>query len=239
MSNSAGPIGGPAGRAARLLSVLLPRQCFLCAASAAGEFLCPDCRDSLPRLTTDCCPVCAVPTPSAMVCGACLKKKPQFDATRAVFLYEFPVDRLVQSLKYAHRIASADFLGRILAQCHPQQAPDLILPVPLAPRRLAERGFNQALEIARPLARHLGLPLETRHVRRHIDTAPQAGLPWKERAKNIRHAFECDIDLSGKAVLVIDDVMTTGATLNELAATLKACGAGWVGNLVVARALRA
>ena len=239
LSNSARPIGGSAGRAARLLAAVLPRQCFLCAAPAAGEFLCPDCLDSLPRLTTDCCPVCALPTPAAMVCGACLKKPPQFDATQSVFRYEFPVDRLVQSLKYAHRIASADFLGRILAQCCPQQAPDLILPVPLAPQRLAERGFNQALEIARPLARQLGLPLETRLVQRHIDTTPQAALPWKERAKNIRHAFACGIDLSGKAVLVIDDVMTTGATLNELAGTLKACGAGWVGNLVVARTLKA
>lgn len=239
MSNSAEPEGRPAGRAARLLSALLPRQCFLCAAPAAGEFLCPDCLDSLPRLTTDCCPVCALPTPAAMVCGACLKKPPQFDATQAVFRYEFPVDRLVQSLKYAHRIASADFLGRILAQCRPQVAPELILPVPLAPQRLAERGFNQALEIARPLARQLSLPLETRLVQRHVNTTPQAALPWKERAKNIRHAFACGIDLSGKAVLVIDDVMTTGATLNELAGTLKACGAEWVENLVVARALRA
>ena len=76
-------------------------------------------------------------------------------------------------------------------------------------------------------------------MQRHIDTTPQAALPWKERAKNIRHAFACGIDLSGKAVLVIDDVMTTGATLNELAGTLKACGAEWVENLVVARALRA
>lgn len=238
MSNSAGPEGRPAGRAARLLAAMLPRQCFLCAAPAAGEFLCPDCLDSLPRLTTDCCPICALPTPAAMVCGACLKKPPQFDATQAVFRYEFPIDRLVQSLKYAHRIASADFLGRILAQCRPQQAPDLILPVPLAPQRLAERGFNQALEIARPLARQLGLPQETRLVQRHIDTTPQAALPWKERAKNIRHAFACGIDLAGKKVLVVDDVMTTGATLNELAGTLKACGAGWVGNLVVARALK-
>ena len=155
-----------------------------------------------------------------------------------MFRYEFPVDRLVQSLKYAHRIASADFLGRILAQCRPQQAPDLILPVPLAPQRLAERGFNQALEIARPLARQLSLALETRLVQRHVNTTPQAALPWKERAKNIRHAFACGIDLTGKKVLVVDDVMTTGATLNELAGTLKACGAGWVGNLVVARALK-
>ena len=238
MSNSAGPDGRPAGRAARLLAALLPRQCFLCAAPAAGEFLCPDCHHNLPRLPTECCPVCALPTPTAMVCGACLKKPPQFDATQAVFRYEFPVDRLVQALKYAHRIASADFLGQTLAQCRPQVAPDLILPVPLAPQRLAERGFNQAVEIARPLAHRLALPLETGHVHRCIDTAPQAGLPWKERAKNIRHAFACGINLTGKKVLVVDDVMTTGATLNELAGTLKACGAARVENLVVARTLK-
>jgi ComF family protein len=238
LSNSAGPIGRPAGRAARLLAALLPRQCFLCAAPAAGEFLCPACHDSLPRLAAECCPVCALPTPAAMVCGACLKKPPQFDATQAVFRYEFPVDRLVQALKYAHRIASADFLGRILVERGPQILPHLILPVPLAPQRLAERGFNQAVEIARPLARCLALPLETRHLQRHIDTAPQAGLPWKERAKNIRHAFACGIDLTGKSILVIDDVMTTGATLNELAGTLKACGAARVENLVLARTLK-
>ena len=102
----------------------------------------------------------------------------------------------------------------------------------------AERGFNQALELARPLARSCGAPLDIRHVRRHRDTTPQASLPWKERAKNIRHAFECDIDLAGMNVLIVDDVMTTGATLDELARTLKAHGANRVENRVLARALK-
>jgi ComF family protein len=176
--------------------------------------------------------------PVAEVCGACLKKPPNFDATQAVFRYEFPVDKLVQSLKYAHRLASADFLGRVLAQHIPDHAFDVILPVPLARRRLAERGFNQTIELARRLAGHMRVPLETQHIRRRFDTTPQVALPWKERAKNIRHAFECDIDLTGKSILVIDDVMTTGATLNELAGTLKACAAERVGNLVLARALK-
>ena len=120
----------------------------------------------------------------------------------------------------SHRVIGADFRGRELAQLPLPFRPDLILPVPLAPARLAGRGFNQTLELARPLARLLGVPLEIGHVRRRRDTAPQASLPKRERKQNIRHAFECEIDLTGKSVLVVDDVMTTGATLDELARTL-------------------
>ncbi len=221
------------------LAAVLPQDCLLCRAAAGDVLLCPACTDALPRLSPECCPVCALPTPGAQTCGACLRHPPHFDATRAAFRYEFPLDRLVQSLKYAHRLASADFLGRELARLPPPSpAPDLILPVPLAALRLAERGFNQALELARPLGRSSGAPLEIRHVRRHRDTSPQASLPWKERAQNIRHAFECDIDLAGKNVLVVDDVMTTGATLDELARTLKTHGASRVENRVLARALK-
>lgn len=219
-------------------NALLPQDCFLCAARAGDCLLCPACVAGLPRLTPERCPLCALPTPGAAVCGACLKQAPHFDATQAVFRYEFPLDRLIQSLKYAHRLAGADFLGRELAQLSLPVRPDLILPVPLAPERLAERGFNQALELARPLARLLGVPLETRHIHRRRNTAPQASLPWKERKQNIRHAFECEIDLTGKSVLVVDDVMTTGATLDELARTLKQHGAVRVENFVVARALK-
>jgi len=219
-------------------SALLPEDCFLCAAPAGNSLLCPSCVTSLPRLTAERCPSCALPTPGAAVCGACLKQAPHFDATQAVFRYEFPLDRLIQSLKYAHRLAGADFLGLALAQLDLPFRPDLILPVPLAPARLAERGFNQALELARPLARALGVRLEISRVHRHRDTAPQARLPWKERKQNIRHAFGCDLDLTGKTLLVVDDVMTTGATLDELARTLKAHGAVRVENFILARALK-
>lgn len=220
-------------------ATLLPRDCLLCAAPGGEDLLCSACAAGLPRLPEARCPVCAMPTPDALTCGACLKRPPHFDATAAVFRYEFPLDRLIQSLKYAHRLASADFLGRALAALHVTRPPDMILPVPLSAARLAQRGFNQAVEIARPLARALGAPLEIEHVRRRHDTAPQASLPWKERATNIRHAFECDIDVAGKNVLLVDDVMTTGATLDELARTLRAHGAAHIANRVVARALKA
>ncbi|NJD33650.1 MAG: ComF family protein [Betaproteobacteria bacterium] len=219
-------------------SALLPQDCFLCAAPAGDCLLCPACAASLPRLTSERCPLCALPTPGSNTCGACLKRAPHFDATQAVFRYEFPLDRLIQALKYVHRLASADFLGQALAQLAAPFRPDLILPVPLAPARLTERGFNQALELARPLARRLGVALEIGHIHRRRDTAPQASLPWKERKQNIRHAFECEIDLSGRTVLVVDDVMTTGATLDELARTLKNHGAARVENFVLARALK-
>lgn len=219
-------------------TTLLPQDCFLCAAPSQDRLLCRACVAGLPRLTPERCPVCALPTPDANICGACLKQAPHFDATQAVFRYEFPLDRLIQSLKYAHRLASADFLGQALAQLPTPFRPDLILPVPLAPARLAERGFNQALEIARPLARALGAALEIRHIHRRRNTAPQASLPWKERKQNIRHAFECEIDLTGKTVLVVDDVMTTGTTLDELARVLKAHGAARVENRILARTLK-
>lgn len=219
-------------------TALLPQDCFLCAAASGDSLLCAACAASLPYLTAERCPTCALPTPGASLCGACLKQVPQFDATQAVFRYEFPLDRLIQALKYAHRLAGADFLGRALAALSIPFRPDLILPVPLAPARLAERGFNQALELARPLARRLDVPLEIRRIHRRRDTAPQASLPWKERKQNIRHAFECEIDLTGRTVLVVDDVMTTGATLDELARILKTHGAVRVENFVLARALK-
>ncbi len=217
---------------------MLPQDCFLCAAPGGDGLLCPACSSSLPRMPAALCPRCALPTPDSSVCGTCLKKAPNFDATRAVFRYEFPLDRLIQSLKYSHRLACAGFLGRMLAQTDLPFRPDLIVPVPLSATRLAERGFNQALEIARPLLRILDVPVELDRIHRSRDTSPQAALPWKQRAKNVWQAFECEIDLGGQTVLVVDDVMTTGSTLDELARMLKAHGATRVANLVVARALR-
>lgn len=224
--------------AKRCAATLLPRDCMLCATPSGDSLLCPSCHRALPRLTTERCPVCALPTPDSDICGACLTHAPRFDATAAVFRYEFPIDRLIQTLKYSHRLASTEFFGNELAQAARSIRPDVILPVPLAATRLVQRGFNQALEMARPLARALGMAPETASIRRRRDTAPQTGLPWKERARNVRDAFECQIDLAGKAVLVIDDVMTTGATLDELARTLKVHGAARVENLVLARALK-
>ncbi len=219
------------------LTALLPQDCLLCGALSGDALLCGQCSDDLPRLPEASCPVCAEASPGGQVCGSCLQQAPHFDATIAAFRYGFPVDKLIQSLKYRRRLAPADFLAAaMLAGVRP--GGDIVVPVPLALPRLRERGFNQAVELARPLARVLHLPLELDGCRRCRDTLPQATQPWKMRQKNIRHAFECSLDLSGKAVIVVDDVMTTGATLDEFARSLKAHGATRVVNWVAARTLQ-
>lgn len=225
-----------------VLDLLLPRSCLLCGASAT-KALCAGCAADLPRLDGPVCPVCATRLAMAAPrCGDCLRNPPAYDATLAALRYAFPLDRLVQQLKFGgrhafHRLAGADFFAAcLLAGPHP--AGDLILPVPLSRERLRERGFNQALEIARPLSRALDLPIETAALTRTRDTPPQSRLPWRSRHRNVRHAFTCNGDFSGKTIIVVDDVMTTGATLDAVARTLKARGAGRVVNWIVARALK-
>lgn len=212
-------------------------DCLLCGASGDGAALCPACADTLPRLAQPACPVCALPVPLPGPCGACLGTPPHFDATLAHWVYDFPLDTLVHSLKFGHRLPIADFFAQALLTGE-IPAGDLLLPVPLSDTRLEERGFNQSLEIARLLGRALGRPVSTRDCVRSLHTTPQSALPWKARRKNMRHAFDCRRDLTGLHVIVIDDVMTTGATLDELARTLKNHGAAKVSNWVVARTVR-
>ncbi|GAB4170173.1 MAG: ComF family protein [Rhodocyclaceae bacterium] len=223
-----------AGRA--IVAALLPQDCFLCGARTGAGALCAPCALALPRLPAARCPVCALPTSDARLCGRCLARPPHFDATRAAYAYAFPVDCLIQALKYRARLALAPFLAQALEGLLPDGASRL-MPLPLHPRRLKERGFNQALEIARPLASRGCIRLDTGSVERELDTAPQASLSWDERGRNVRGAFLCHADLAGEHVVVLDDVMTTGATLDEFARALKKRGAARVTNLVVARTL--
>lgn len=185
------------------------------------------------------CPICALPMPQGEVCGNCLKHPPRFDATIAALDFDFPADALIRALKYQGRLEIAELLASILAQrlagC---TKPDLIIPMPLHGTRLKERSFNQAVEIARHVARRLDLPFEAGVALRVRATEPQAGLQLEKRRKNLRDAFAATRDLSGMKIAVIDDVMTTGTSLDELAKTLKAAGAAGVECWVVARTLR-
>ena len=208
-------------------------DCLLCGAESGPELLCAACIGELPALPES-CPQCALPSRAAAVCGSCINRSPHFDATLALWRYEFPCDGLVQALKYGAQLALAGFFARSLAS-RPLPEVDVVLPMPLHAKRLAERGFNQALEIARGLARYRGTPIEPRGVLRVKNTPPQTELPYEDRAKNVRGAFLCELDLSGASVAVLDDVMTTGATLNELARVLKRAGARRVENFVIAR----
>lgn len=216
----------------------LPQDCVLCAGASGEPAVCAACEAELPLLAES-CPCCAMPSPGAQRCGSCLKRAPHYDRTIALYRYEFPLDRLLQALKYHGRLALAAWFGGGLArrlQTHPR--PEVLIPVPLARSRLRERGFNQAVEIARPLSRLLDLELDCRAVRRQRATLPQFDLPLEARARNIRGAFASGPSVAGKRVAVLDDVMTSGATLDEVAATLKRAGAVEVENWVVARTVR-
>jgi ComF family protein len=219
----------------------LPQRCELCAGVSGTVLVCGACMRDLPWLPRA-CPVCALPS-GGSVCGHCLSDPPAFDATIAAFLYAFPIDRLIHSLKYQGRLALAEWCAdailarRELADSRVGSRPDRLIALPLAVLRQRERGYNQALEIARVIGARTGIPLLSRGLSRVRATPPQAALPWPERAKNVRGAFACDIDLSGLAIALVDDVMTTGASLAEAAKVLKASGAVSVENWVVARTL--
>ena len=190
----------------------------------------------MPRLPGACCPVCSLPTLDGLMCGRCVKKPPAFDDSVAVFDYGFPVDVLIQQFKYSQQLALGPWLAeRLSVRLSGMTSPEAALAMPLSRARLRERGFNQSLEIAKPLCRTLGLALLPHACERIRDTESQTTLPWKERAKNVRGAFACRENLAGKHIAIIDDVMTSGASVNELAKTLKKSGAARVSAWVIAR----
>ncbi|MES2561270.1 MAG: ComF family protein [Pseudomonadota bacterium] len=216
---------------------MLCPPCALCGASASVSRLCAGCAAALPRMPAQRCDTCALPLPSGRTCGPCLKHPPHYDHITGALPYVFPVDALVQAFKYAGDLSLASMLADELVRVVSNDV-DAIIAMPLAPARLRERAFNQAHELARRLSAALSLPLLTDACRKISDTAVQATLPFSARARNVRAAFVCDADLRGMRVAVVDDVMTTGATLNELARVIKLAGAAHVSGWVVARTLR-
>jgi ComF family protein len=217
----------------KLASVLFGGSCFLCR-GRARELLCAQCDAELPRLRFPSCPRCALASPGAAVCGRCLSNAPAYDATHAALAYDFPADALVHALKFRGELALAPLLASLLIDKTRADSVDCVVPVPLSTQRLRGRGYNQSVEIARHLRKRgldVGLCERTR------DAPPQMELPYDERQRNVRGAFRCTRSLIGAKIAVVDDVMTTGATLHELARTLKAAGAVHVVNWVVARTL--
>lgn len=222
--------------------------CALCGRSGASA-LCEPCRQHYLPPPPPRCAQCAITLPSgaaASLCGACLSHPPAFDAAIVVTDYVAPLDQLVLSLKFGGQLALAPLFGTLLAQALRERSPDawptLVAPVPLGQHRLAERGFNQALEIGRPLARLPGVTLEPRLLARCRETAPQTLLAPAERRANLRHAFMVPPSklarVRGCHVGIVDDVITTGVTLNEIAAMLKRAGAARVTCLAFARTPR-
>ena len=215
------------------LAQLFGGSCFLCR-GAAKHTLCAACDADLQRLEPPRCPRCALDSPHGEVCGRCLAELPHYDATIAALAYEFPADTLVHALKFRGELALAGFLGKLLGDRVQPDAVDRVLPVPLSAARLQQRGYNHAAEIARHVAPG---KLDLALCERSRDTPPQMELPFAERRRNVRGAFRCTRPLGGQRIAVVDDVMTTGATLNEIAAALKGAGAARVVNWVVTRTL--
>jgi ComF family protein len=189
-------------------------------------------------------PLSPVPSTTAHVCGRCLSDPPHFDDATAAFVYAFPLNKLVQSFKFSANLALADFLAARLADRVRAQFGDvglargaLVMALPLAPQRLASRGFNQSAVLADALARSLTLSVAHHQVLRIRDTPPQAGLSREDRIKNVRGAFSCKGGVVDRHVILVDDVMTTGATLSEAARAIRKAGAARVSAWVVARAI--
>lgn len=221
-----------------LLQSALPGRCLVCREpGAAGRDLCPSCTAALPWMP-HACRHCAQPLPTDdPVCGACLRRPPPLDTVIAAFDYGFPVDRLLPRFKFHRDLAAGALLGDCLATATASAVrPCALVPIPLHTARLRERGYDQALELARILARRHDLPLRSDLLRRVRATAPQSRLDAKARRRNLRHAFAVHSPLEAPAhVVLVDDVMTTGATLHAAAHALRRAGVHRIDAWVCAR----
>jgi len=231
------------------LNSCLPQLCLLCGetVSISSDMpLCRHCEGDLP-IVGETCQRCANPMETRLdrlesflhqpalfqtrECGQCQSQQPEFDQTIAFFPYLSPFDHLVQAAKFKGKLPTARLLGQLMAQqlsnCIDllEDLPSGLLPVPLHPARQRERGYNQAHEIALPVAQRLQIKILSNHATRVVATPPQSSLSLKQRKNNLQHAFKVNADLSGNHIAIIDDVMTSGATVNALAKTLKRAGA--------------
>ncbi|CAH9019376.1 ComF family protein [Candidatus Nitrosacidococcus sp. I8] len=221
---------------------LYPPTCILCgAAGDLGLDICTPCRLDLPLLGTA-CSQCAnsLTKDTPTLCDDCQQHPPPQKNTLCPYIYDQPMDYLIQQLKFRHKLYLAPLLGELMVQflkTRLDTIPECIIPVPLHPKRLRERRFNQGLEIARPIARAFNIPIDYQSVERIRDTPPQLGLLQTDRKTNLRNAFLIKKDFRLKHIVIMDDVLTTGATVGELAKVLYQGGIERVDVWVCARSL--
>ncbi|WP_267226028.1 ComF family protein [Dyella silvae] len=227
----------PAAKA--LQRFVLPFHCLLCgAAGNDGLDLCRDCAAELPR-NRICCLRCALPLAQpTLLCGQCIKRPPPWEAAWVPFRYAWPLDRLESRFKFGADLAAGRVLSALwLRELPPDSRPLWIVPVPLHRTRLRQRGYNQALELARPLARHFDVPLRHDVLQRARPTTAQTDLSALARRRNVRGVFTTRSGMALPAhVALLDDVMTTGATLVECAKALRRAGVQRVDVWALARA---
>jgi len=237
--------------ASKLLSNLFPSRCILCNKTISVSVanldieICEACYYAQP-FNNSCCTRCALPLAEGVsentLCGRCIQQLPEYHYAHSIFRYEDDIVRLVHKLKFSEKITYARSIGEVLFSAFKSnevlrvEKPDCLLPVPLHTSRLRQRGFNQSIEIARVISEKCNIPMECNSVIRQRNTVSQTSLKARERQRNISDAFSVASDLCGKHVLIIDDVVTTGSTVNELARLLKKNHIERVGVLSVARA---
>jgi len=231
-----------------LLDTLLPASCPVCehdfAPACAG--LCPSCLADITPLPAARCPICALPYPIASelghLCGPCTVSRPLFGNVHAIGLYQGVLSKAVHALKYRRSPLLSRSLGAQLAEAVRQEwqpaGRALIAAVPLYPTRLRQRGFNQALLLARQVGRRLGWPVISDLLQKPVATPLQQELGARQRRANLRGAIVASRELAGESVLLVDDVMTTGTTSRVCSEVLLAAGAGEVRIAVIARAER-
>jgi len=217
--------------------VVFAPRCLLCGEGGVdGRDLCRACTEALPW-NRSACLRCALPLHAPGTCGACLQRPPPLAETHAVFVYGFPLDRLVPRFKFHNDLAAGRLLSELMLEgVSGLPKPSALVPVPLHDARLRQRGYDQALELAKPLARALQVPLLSEVLIRTRATAPQSELDAAARQRNLRRAFEVRADAAlPDHVALVDDVMTTGATLEAAAKRLRRAGVARVDAWVCAR----
>lgn len=221
----------------RALAVFAPARCLYCETATAETLLCPACTGRLPW-NHSACPGCALPQLHAARCGECLRQPRPFDQAWCAFTLDAPVQSAIHGLKYQARFQAARALALGMAaalRARAEPLPALLVPVPLHPRRLMVRGYNQALELARVLGAELAIPVCAQAARRLRPTPDQIGMSAVQRRRNLHGAFACTPQVQGLHVALLDDVMTTGATLGELARAARQAGAARVEAWALAR----
>ncbi len=223
----------------QLFFYLTPTRCVVCRQLARRHIsLCHKCESGL-KINTDACESCARPLEKKYsgICGECQKSPPYYDSTLAPLLYKDTAKTLIIELKFREKLLNAKILAEIFAKfVKNDPCPDLLIPIPLHTSRLRERGYNQSLEIAREIAAIHKIPVDWKSCERRINTARQSELPIKQRRSNIKGAFQNHRRLDGLHIAIIDDVMTSGNTVNELSRVLKKSGARRIDVWVMTRA---
>ncbi len=225
------------------MNALFPRHCVFCSLPSQRDYhVCHHCETLLPELKTacKCCGLSLPSNQSGLICGQCLKTPPHFDRTYALFPYQLPLSHLIKQMKFHHTLLYAELFGELICTqlngwYDKEPLPQAILPVPLHQQRLRQRGYNQAIEIAKPIKHHCKLPLLKTICHRHRATQAQSDLKMNQRKQNIAGAFQTLAPLHYQHLAIIDDVMTTGHTVNELARVLKSAGVARVDVWCVAR----